>query len=558
MIKNAVITWSAVIILILIGSVVTVSADAITVTYPAGSESLKVGQPITLTWNTEGAIPTVNIEYSKDDFVSDINAITSTADNIGVYVWNVPDDITQDFIVKTRVSSSAMPSISDTSVAFKIIADINVISPDGGERWISNRTETISWAITGTVPTVAIYYSTNNFAGENLSVITTTNTGSYLWQIPDRGGLKDQSKVRICDSRDLTAYGQSPDYFRIDYYYITFNVLDSVTREPMRTMTYQDPTRSLTIYPVSSGVVVPYPYGPNHNSIFTKMGYIDTGVDNWDADNDKVYTITMEGSVVHTWQIPVTFNYEPSNNSMTVTAWFTKDGLMMPVYSPNTGERLLTNIRIDIYDQSNNLVKTLESNTPNDDGVFTIPWSNTLLQINKTYWAKSEITYSGSPYKSASTFEIDFGAGGTTHIWEAKGNVNYNISTNRLEVTSWLTYDGLIIAAPDNVNITITDYANTPVYTLASSTHDTWGVFRTTWNNPGLDNYQTYAAYIEITYNSTTYRGIVAFDLQEEGIHAGSSGRTYYKTNKCGYLGIEPLLLILILLGLRRAVIRQR
>ncbi len=549
---NKSIIASALSAFILMVSALTASADWIDVTYPTISESLKVGASEPITWTTFGTIPTVNIEYSKDDFVSDINSITSTADNIGVYIWTIPDDITPNFIVKVRVSSSATPSISDTSVAFKIRADINVLAPDGGERWVTNRTETISWVITGTVPTVGIYYSTDNFVADNQLVITTSNTGSYIWTIPDRGGLKDNSKVRICDSRDLTAYGQSPAVFRIDYYYITFNVLDAVTYQPMSTMTYQDPTRSLVIYPVSSGIVIPYAYSPNHNSIFTKMGYLDTGVDNWDADRDKVFTIKMEGSVVHTWGIPATFNYEPSNDSMTVTAWFMRDGLMMPVFAPDA-TRLLTNLRIDIYDETANLVKTLESTTSSDDGIFTILWSNTTLLANKTYSAKAEITYSGIPFRSISTFEIELG-GGTTHTWEVKGNVNYNIVSNRLETTAWLTYDGMIIAAPDSVNITITDYANTLTKTLASSTSDTWGVFKVNWDNPGLDNHQTYAAYIEITYSSTTYRGIVTFDLHEEGIQAGSSGGGTTTDNRglCGYLGIEPLLFILLLIGLRR------
>ncbi|MBI5779666.1 MAG: hypothetical protein HZA49_09465 [Planctomycetes bacterium] len=551
---NKIILGTALAALILMVSALAAPADAITVTYPAGSESLKVGASEPITWTSEGAIATVNIEYSKDDFVSDINAIT-TCDNTNGYAWTIPNDITPDFSVKVRVSSFDTPSISSTSAAFKIRADINVLAPDGGERWVTNRTETISWAITGTVPTVGIYYSTDNFVSDNQLVITTSNTGSYNWTIPDRGGLKANSKVRICDSRDLAAYGQSPNPFSIDYYYITFNVLDTVTNEHMKTMTYQDPTRGLTIYPVSSPKTIGYPYNTNHNSIFTKMGYLDTGVDNWDANADRTFTIKMEGSVVHNWQIPVTFNYEPSDNSLTATGWFTRDGLVMPVLDPE-GNPLLTNLRIDIYDQYDNLVRTLESNIPSVDGVFTITWTNTTLVANKTYWAKSEVTYATTPYRSASTFEIELDAGGTTHTWEVKGNINYNIVSNRLETTSWLTYDGMIIAAPDSVTITITDFADSDLRTMTSSTPDTWGVFRTTWDNPNLDDYQTYTAYIEITYSTTTYRGIIAFDLNQEGALAGSSGGAHDSRGVCGYLGIEPFLFILLLMGLRRASLR--
>lgn len=155
----------------------------------------------------------------------------------------------------------------------------------------------------------------------------------------------------------------------------------------------------------------------------------------------------------------------------------------------------------------------------------------------------------------ALTFEINLDSGGITHYWEIKGNVNYNLATNKLDTTSWLTYDGLIIAAPDSVSIEISDYIGAMTHTLTSSSPDIWGVFRASWDNPGLDNYQTYTAYIEITYSSTTYRGIVTFDLHEEGIQAGSSangGTTTYNRGLCGYLGIEPILFILLFIGLRR------
>ncbi|MEW6026246.1 MAG: hypothetical protein AB1599_02980 [Planctomycetota bacterium] len=384
------------------------------ITSPVINDVYTVGQQQPITWTTFGTMPTAKLEYSLDNFTGVITTIDGAISNFvgaNVYMWTVPDDITQDDRVRVRVTTVEPndPAISDTSVGFKIKADIRVIAPDGGERWISNQTETISWAVTGTVPAVTIYYSVSPTFEEGIQLVIsdTANTGSYLWQIPDRGGLKDKSRVRVCDSRDLTVYGQSPDFFRIDYYYITFNVLDAVTREPMRTMTYQDPTRSLTIYPVSSGIVVPYPYSTNHNSIFTKMGYIDTGVDNWDADNDKVFTISMEGSVVHSWQIPVDMKYDPASNTLFATSWFMKDGLMVPVFSANTGEKLLTNLRIDIYDEDANLIKTLESDNPNNDGVFTITWLDTNLQENTTYWAKAEITYSGAPYKSALTYNIN-------------------------------------------------------------------------------------------------------------------------------------------------------
>ena len=563
---NKSILASALSALIIMASALTAPADAITVTYPAGGEALKVGTTSPITWTTEGVIATVNIEYSKDDFVSDINAIT-TCDNTDSYAWTIPDDITPDFIVKVRVSSSASPAISSTSVAFKIRADISLITPTNNARWVTNEYHYITYVVTGTVPTVTIYYSCSETfeSGIQLIISGTANTGYYNWRVPDRPielqlGPLDKSKVRICDSRDLTAYGQSPNPFKIDYYYITFNVKDSVTNHDMTAMTYMDPIRGLTLYPFSSPRAVGYPYGTNYQSILAKPTYAEVSVENWAADRDKIFYLKMDSSVVHNWQTPVTFNYEPSDNSLLATAWFTMDGLI-PEIITEEGTIVLSNVRIDIYDEGANLVKQLESDSVDvNTGRFTILWANTNLMPGTTYFAKVTITYNGTDYHSALTFEINLDAegptgGGTTHTWEVKGNVNYNYYTDKLETTSWLTYDGLIIAAPDSVNITITDYANTLTHTLTSATPDTWGVFRTSWTNPGLDSYQTYSAYIAITYASTTYRGIVTFDLHGyDGIQAGSSGGSTTTDNRglCGYLGIEPLLFILLLIGLRR------
>ncbi|MDI6787450.1 MAG: hypothetical protein QME51_03685 [Planctomycetota bacterium] len=373
------------------------------VTKPVVDDAYIVGGRHPIQWTTFGTMPTVKLLYSKDNFTDDINIIKSALSNsvgANTFIWLIPDDITPDDRVKVRIVLPTDEEIYDDSVGFKIRADIIVTKPFGAERWVTNETHTINWVITGTVPSVALYYSTDDFV-EDIQLITdsTPNNGSYYWKIPDRGGLKPKSKVMVCDTRDLLSFGRSPNFFRIDYYYITFVIKDSVTRDHLRALTFMDPTRGWSEYPVSSPRMWGYPYG-TYTTIISKTGYLEEAIELWEANIDKTYTRYMDSAVVHSWQIPVDFKYDPANDSLLTTAWFMRDGLIM--YEPPPQR-----VRIDIYDQQGNFVKTLESSTPNENGVFIINWANTGLKSNTTYWARTELVYSDVPFRSAFTYNIN-------------------------------------------------------------------------------------------------------------------------------------------------------
>ncbi|MDI6733484.1 MAG: Ser-Thr-rich GPI-anchored membrane family protein [Planctomycetota bacterium] len=538
--------------------------ESITVVSPNGNETYAVGTTQTISWTSSSTIVTVNLLYSSDNFETVTNTITANLPNTGSYEWVIPDDISTDFRFRVKViSASAFASYDVSDAPFKIKANISVTAPGGGERWVSNEEHFIRWVITGTVPSVALYYSTDDFVSENLLITTTANTGSYYWKIPDRGGLKAKSKVMVADTRDLLSFGRSPNFFRIDYYYITFVIKDKVTREHMRAMTFMDPLFGWSEYPVSSPKTLGYPYS-THTTIICRTGYFEEAIEMWVADRDKTFTRYMDSSVVHSWQIAVDFNYNPASDTLLTTVWFMRDGLIM--YDP-----LPQRIRIDIYDQQGSFVKTLESTTPNENGVFIINWERTGLRANITYWARTELRYSDVPFRSALTFKIDSGGGTTinntynniySNIWEIKGNFNYNYSLNRLEATVWLTQNGVIVTTPERVAIEIRDYSGSVILTYSSpvspSVSDTWGVFRTNWDNVALDVYQTYSAYITILDRGEEYDGIIIFEIDDAGMLSGSSGeepehKAWYKPwTGCGYLGIEPIILIALLGFLKR------
>jgi hypothetical protein len=90
------------------------SPNTLTLTSPNGGESWKVASSHDITWTAQGTIDFVTLEYSKDDFVSDINPIASNVINGGYYLWDViPDDPSET--VKVRVSWASNPSVFDIS-----------------------------------------------------------------------------------------------------------------------------------------------------------------------------------------------------------------------------------------------------------------------------------------------------------------------------------------------------------------------------------------------------------------------------------------------------------
>jgi hypothetical protein len=100
----------------------------LTITAPNGGESWDVCTHHNITWSSDGSIGNVMLEYSKDDFIGDINLIVADTENDGVFDWFVPDDRTIN--AKVRVSEIADPTTYDISDApFTIIRSTTPIWP---------------------------------------------------------------------------------------------------------------------------------------------------------------------------------------------------------------------------------------------------------------------------------------------------------------------------------------------------------------------------------------------------------------------------------------------
>jgi len=188
----------------------------IQVTAPNGGELWNVGSSQEITWTGGVGIPLVNIDYSKDNFVSDINSIVSSTDNDGSFTWDpIPDD--PSTTVKIRVSDAADPLIFDYSDNYFSILGIEfeLLVPNGGESWIIWSIHDIEWTGGIGVTDVTLTYSKDDFASDiNVIAAGVPNNGTYEWNpIPDDPSTT--VKVRVEDAADPALFDDSDDYFTI-------------------------------------------------------------------------------------------------------------------------------------------------------------------------------------------------------------------------------------------------------------------------------------------------------------------------------------------------------
>ncbi|MBI4712254.1 MAG: hypothetical protein HY762_02965 [Planctomycetes bacterium] len=189
------------------------------VVYPNGGQIFVVGQTnVPITWTSTGTMDTVKIEYSRDDFNSDINTIIASTENDGSYPWPViPDAIVSTMAVKIRVSSTTdYGARDDSDSGFKIRGDLNVLVPNNpGIVWTVGEQRVIQWSKTGSISQVELRYSDDNFGTYNSISITNAAALSYTWTVPDAIGVTPKMKIRILDVADSTVYDDSDNAFKI-------------------------------------------------------------------------------------------------------------------------------------------------------------------------------------------------------------------------------------------------------------------------------------------------------------------------------------------------------
>jgi hypothetical protein len=188
-------------------------APSITVSYPNGGEIFYIGMVYKIMWVNKGTVGDIKIDYSNDNGVN-WNIVVSRVTNNGSYNWKIPDDESQNCII--RISEASNDDIIDLSDNTFSIAPpfIQVSVPNGGEIWGAGYSHDITWSGEGFLGDVKIEYSTDNGSSWKEIIENAGNNGVYSWIVPN--DTSSSCKVRVSESENASPVDESDAAFKIE------------------------------------------------------------------------------------------------------------------------------------------------------------------------------------------------------------------------------------------------------------------------------------------------------------------------------------------------------
>ncbi len=193
------------------------SPSTITVTSPNGGETWNVNTSHSITWNTDGTVGNVTIEFSVNSGGKWRTIVTSTA-NDGTYNWAVPDRTSTNCLVRISEWDNDSGASDVSNAVFTIQtgggAPLTVTSPNGGETLLVGSMHEITWTGGDGITTLALAYSTDRGANWAPIVSATSNDGSFYWNTPNTPSGECLVRISGADT-DGTAGDSSNSLFAI-------------------------------------------------------------------------------------------------------------------------------------------------------------------------------------------------------------------------------------------------------------------------------------------------------------------------------------------------------
>lgn len=167
-----------------------ISSDGLILEAPQGGELWLRGSQQTIRWQWFGNVGShVRLDYNTDgstsDFPFSVAASVPTAER--AFTWSLPESPEEQ--VRIRIQSVQFPELFTYGETFSIVdPSILLETPNGGERWITGASATVSWqSIGSTGSRVRILYSAD---GSDVDFPHTLagdvpNTGRYELVVPD-------------------------------------------------------------------------------------------------------------------------------------------------------------------------------------------------------------------------------------------------------------------------------------------------------------------------------------------------------------------------------------
>jgi len=168
----------------------TIGGNWLEVIVPNGDEEWPIGTSQDIKWGCSQFTGQVYIEYSTDDFVSDINQIVDTTANDGEFTWDyIPYEISDN--VKVRVYSVEL-GVSDVSDAGFSIVDHGWGRHWGGDDSDIDEGQVIATDSGGNVYTLGNFFGTVDFDPDPVDEALVTSLGSsdiYLTKFDSVGNF---------------------------------------------------------------------------------------------------------------------------------------------------------------------------------------------------------------------------------------------------------------------------------------------------------------------------------------------------------------------------------
>jgi len=172
----------------------TITDEWVKILSPNGSEYWSEGETHAITWSVSDAL-NIDIDYSTDGGTTWVSIATSITANLGSYNWIIPKIYSSTALI--RVSDADKAGIEDESDNVFIIRGVKLISPVGGETFLINSSQNISWESTE-IDVLDILYSIDNGVSWDTVASNYPASGGFIsWETPNTPST--QCLVKIID-----------------------------------------------------------------------------------------------------------------------------------------------------------------------------------------------------------------------------------------------------------------------------------------------------------------------------------------------------------------------
>ncbi len=191
-------------------------SKSITVVSPNGGEEWTLGQVATIQWDSTNVDGMVKIELSRNGGTN-FELLAASVINNGRHDWLVTGVTTSRAVI--RITSHESLSVADTSDAAFTIKEssqppaITVLTPNGGEEWLTGEVATIRWNSTNLRGAVKVELSRNGGASFEMLFAGTPDDGQEEWLVS--GPPTAKAMIRISSTSTRSVFDSSDAVFTI-------------------------------------------------------------------------------------------------------------------------------------------------------------------------------------------------------------------------------------------------------------------------------------------------------------------------------------------------------